>query len=235
MFTEHFKKQNEIFKDISLQVNEKSKPDKYVPPLLNFLKEHFPEDFNIKSGSAVDSFGHVVKNIDVLINKKWIPNMAQMLGDLSPVEFIQGSIFVTPHLSIDTLSDSLQKVISFKKLSWKVDEEDAGQLQRKIPSAIFAYDSELSFHQIKDYILNFYKNHDIMHNYELDLLGVVNHSVLIKNWHDAAQKYVSIETKGDSLMLFYILLSEYVFEDNPANMGFSFRDYIQNLPEYNDY
>ncbi len=234
MFQKYFLGENERMTKIRGKLSERSKIEEFQEPLQQFFRDHLPNHFKVNAGRAVDSLGHRSQEASVLISQKWIENLGRIMGDAEVIEFVAGAIYAVPVLTIDTLNDMLQKVISFKRLTPKSQAEGEG-VARKIPCAIFAYDAEVSFHQVKDYLLHFYKSHDILNAYEIDMVAILNHSVTIKDWEDPNVKYRSIETREDSLMWFYILYLEYILEDNPMNMGFSFRDYFRETREYKDY
>ena len=190
-------------------------------------------DYAVQPGSIVDSFGHRVDNVDVVLSLNHKPQIIQMFQDAMIIEFVMGIVYVVPVLTVDTLSDYLQKVLSFKKLSTRAVDESSGV--RKIPGAILAFESNLSFHQIKDYANNFYETHDVLNHYEADFVSVLNHSIMIKDWHEPSSRYKSLETKQDSLMWFFILYFEYIIGDSLDHLGFNFREYIQEPAEYKEY
>ncbi len=232
MFQAYFQKINE-------QLTKKSKDGKVSQKILadavrTFLADHFPDQFRTETGAALDSFGHRVDGIDILQGFNFHKGILKMFGNAMPIEMIYGAIFVVPRLTPEILNENLQKVLSFKRLSYRVDAEE-GTSPRKIAATIFAYDSDLSYHQIKDYTLNFYQSHDILNAYEVDFIVVMNHSLMVKDWHELAKRFKAIETKKDSLMLFYILYHEFVTGDEPAMHGFSYRNYILQIPEYKEY
>lgn len=235
MFQAYFEKINKDFVKLIPESDQEDVQKDIVSPLRDFVQEHFPPNLKVASGSAVDSFGHRVNNIDLLLYFHYNDKIMEMLDQAAPVELVLGAIWVVPRLTVENLNDLLQKVVSFKRLSRKADVETEGAEQRKIPATIFAYGSTLSYHQIKDYVTNFYQTHDVMTAYEVDFVTILNHSLLVKNWHEASMSYKSIETKQDTLKWFYILYHEFSMGEDFSQMGFLLRNYISEAPEYNDY
>lgn len=240
MFQNYFSKKNDqimkAYTKTGTGAGKGKKPNReaIVKPIREFFSEHLANYFDVTSGSALDSFGHLVENIDILVYYPFHSKMWEMMNKSAVVEHIFGGIFVIPKVTTDELNQALRKIISFKQLSSR-KQIGEGENQRKIPCAIIGLETTLSYAQLKDYLVNYYKNNEILNAYEVDFIGVLNHSMIIKDWHNKEKSYSAIETKKDTLMWLFILFQEYILGSESSNLGFSYREYIKNPEKYNEY
>jgi hypothetical protein len=189
MFSQYFAKKNELFVKAWNKYKKdagKKKSINYEPiiqPIREFFGGHLPNYFKTDTGSALDSFGHRVNNMDILIYYEYHPNIWEMMNKAAVIEHIFGAILVIPKITSERLISTLDKAISFKKLSLRQPDLAEGSNVRKIPVGIFAFESEMSYSQLKDFLINYHEKSEVVNAYEVDIIASLNQFLVVKDWH----------------------------------------------------
>lgn len=204
---------------------------KYIDVIEDMFSGLIPSGFRIDKSKPVDSSGFSPEGSDLIIYKDICRDASKMFGGYIPCEAVFGAIHIIRDLNRKSLAEILGKVQDFKKLNKFVEAEPEENIVL-IPSFIFALDSDYSFQDLKKDVIGYYNSTGLDAFSEMDILMVFNKGLLIKNWREK-RSFIALETKEDTSMWFYILMSEYL--DVNKSTSIDYRKYIRKHVEYSEY
>jgi hypothetical protein len=154
-----------------------------------------------------------------------------MFGGYVPCEAVFGAIHIIQDLNRKLLSDILGRVADFKKLNKFIESQPEDNVV-PIPSFIIALESDYSFADLKKDIMGYYNSTGLDSINEMDIMMLPNKGLIIKNWREK-RNFIALETKEDTTMWFYILMTEYL--DVSKSSSIDYRKYIRKHVDYTEY
>ena len=188
-----------------------------------------PAGLSVAEAVPVDENGFAPEGADFLIFKSYCVDIVSIMEGYVPLELIYASCYVVPTVDKKLLLEALGRVVNVKKVRRYAAEDDEEEF--RIPAFIVAGDGGDSIRDIKNDILNYYRNKNIDPDCEFDILVILSKGLIIKNWRE--KTYIAIETMEDTLMWFFILMSEYI--DVERRIEMNFRKYIKSEKNYTEY
>jgi len=199
------------------------------------ISKIIPSELSVDGVNVIDKTGFSPDGTDFVVYKEYCPDILKIMGGYIPYELARGIFFVVPTLDKKSLIEVLTKVVAAKKLnrfSLEDDEKEEDDAEFvHIPVFILALNSKYDLLDLKNDIVNWYLAKGIDLSYEFDLMSVVNTGVVMKNWRE--KNYLAIESMEDTSMWFFMLMNEYL--ENENILQFEFRDYIKKETVYNQY
>jgi hypothetical protein len=198
------------------------------------VKEQFrsiiPSHLNIEEAKPVDSNGFSPDGADLLVFRDYCRDIVSIMGGYIPVELLYATMSVIPSLDKKSLLDSLNRVMSVKKINRYTESPEGNSL--RLPAFIVAGGSAYSMMELKNDILNYYNNRNIDGDLEFEIMLILDRGLVIKNWREK-RSFIALETGEDSLMWFFILMNEYL--DVKRDVEIDFRNYVKSDKTYNQY
>jgi hypothetical protein len=225
---------NDLNKVLSKKSSAKGTKKTSVTFDISLLMEKFegiiPSELRISQARPINTTGFSPEGADFIVHKNYCRDFGTLFNGYVPFELIQGAFFFIPELKKNTLADALNRVSSIKKINRFSDEEH----NFSVPCFIVTTSvPEYSLLDIKNDVLNYYISKGIGSEEEFELMMIYNHGILIKDWHSDNRRYVGLETGEDTLMWFYVLMSEYVSIERDDE--FDMRRYIKSDKVYNEF
>jgi hypothetical protein len=232
MLTDYFIK---LSKEFHLTNNKSEMDIDYVKATLSKL---ISSDLMIDAVKPINSIGFSPDGADLTIYKEYSNDISGIMAGYIPQELLFGTIHLAKKISRAEISQLMTKISATKKLSTFSDmsPEDLPGTDENlniIPAFLIVESSDnYPLLDLKNDLINYYTAKNIQHEYEVDIIFIMNKGLIIKNWREQ-RSYVGIETKEDSLMWFYILLNEYLDVDKKIELDF--RKYIKKDMQYNQF
>ena len=242
MFSNHFIEQSELLeKSLEKAVTkylskkstnsvEKEKDLRVYEGVYQFLQKHLPENCSLSSGRIRNQKQILKKNCDVVLYRKWCESYLEMTGGYVLSEDLYAFMSLEMDLNIQNLSNHINLTKATKTLYTNF-ENDKVHVIIPLYSIFFSYNTDLSLTQIKKELNKVIEKKEIALNQQLDLICILNHGLIIKDWENGGT-YRGIQTGKDTLMWFFVILTEYL--DQKERTSISFRDYIKEGREYSE-
>lgn len=187
--------------------------------VIQLLKDHLPGKYSIGSGLILDSSGTASKQQDIVIYDGFSMPVLQNFEESKVffAEQVYATIEVKSNLGREEVKDVVEKAGSIKQLRWGSTTE---------PSIFvfgFAFRSSLTFEQIRDFVQKRVNKSDkgwgigaiavlddkdgrtgLITNVDPYLLG----SIKVKSVRQDPIASIITKNKGDTLLVFYLLLME---------------------------
>lgn len=210
-----------------------------------FLKHYFPKTLDISTGFIIDSNDNISKQMDVIISDAArTPIFYQDKGKrVIPAECVYAVIEVKAKLDSDELKrifENMKSVYDLEKKAYTIPHHDnffskVYGISPIYPTNyfIFALDS-IDLRILADTMKNKYDNENIPYTTRIDSSCVFKKGVICNGIHDGVldalptpnSKVVCVYTER-ALLLFYILISQHLFQ---AQMPFfNIMDYTQGV------
>lgn len=208
-----------------------------VKQIKSALEEIIPQGLSIDEAKPIDSGGFSPEGADLCIYKKYCESIIDILDGFLPYELIYGILHLVDKLDKKEMAEVLAKVAAVKKLNRFVmneeePEQDDYNIILPVPSFIIVNNLDLSLMELKNDIINYYMAKSVQHEYEFDIMMVVNRGLIVKNWREK-RSYIAFETENDTMMWFFVLMNEYL--DMDRNNTIDFRKYIKKDVVYKQY
>jgi len=97
---------------------------------------------------------------------------------------------------------------------------------------IISFETDYSFVELKNDIIDFYLTRSLDNLLEMDILAIAGQGIVIKDWRQK-RNYIALESGPDTMMWVFILLNEYMNPER-GNMV-EFRNYLKKDIIYNEY
>jgi len=205
--------------------------------IIEALNNIIPSSLSLDAGKPIDSGGFAPEGVDLCIYKKYCNSIIDIMDGYVPYELLYGLVYLVEKLDKKELADTLSKVAAAKKLNRFVmgeeettDEEPEESIP--VPSFIIVNDSQGSLMDVKNDVINYYMAKSVNHEYEFDIMMVINKGLIVKNWREK-RSYIAFETEDDTMMWFFILMNEYL--DMERDNAIDFRKYIKKDIAYPQY
>ncbi len=195
------------------------------------LNRIIPSHLTVNDVKPVDSSGFSPEGADLIIYKEYCRDIVEIMNGCIPFELVYGAIHIEPQLTQKTLHDSVERVLSVKKLNRYTETFDESE-SYPIPSFIVSVDTSLSLGEIKNSLINYYMSKSIDNRLEVDILVVLDRGIIVKDWKEK-RSYIGLETNEDTMYWFFILMNEYL--DMEKVIELDFRNYIMKNVTYNQY
>jgi hypothetical protein len=215
----------------SVKGKNEDQEQKYANVLEEMLKGLIPTGFKIDKSTPVDSSGFSPSGSDLIIYKDICRDASQMFGGYIPCEAVYGAVHIIENLNRKSLAEILNRVSDFKKLN-KFTESQPEENVIPVPSFIIVLETDYSFVDLKKDILGYYNSTGLDSFSEMDIMMILNNGLVIKNWREK-RNFIALETKEDTTMWFYILMTEYL--DVVKSSSIDYRKYIKKHVEYTEY
>jgi len=189
-----------------------------------------PSKLKISPIKPIDSKGFSPDGADYVVYREYCRDIAALMNGYIPFELIQGAFFVIPELKKNTVADALNRVATVKKIN-KFSEEESTFL---IPSFVIANESkDYTLLDIKNDVVNYYISKGVESEAEVEIVMIYNQGIIIKDSHSGNRSFVGLETGEDTLMWFFILITEYLAIEREDE--FDIRKYIRSDKVYNEF
>ncbi len=195
------------------------------------LNKIIPTHLTAKDVKPVDSSGFSPEGADLIIFKEYCRDIVEIMNGCIPFELVYGAIHIEPQLNQKTLKETIERVLSVKKLNRYTETADEAE-SYPIPSFVVSADTDLTIGEMKNSLINYYMAKSIDHKLEVDILVVLNKGIVVKDWKEK-RSYIGLETNEDTMYWFFILMNEYL--DIEKNIELDFRNYIMKNVTYNQY
>ena len=212
----------------------KGKSDKIsvdMKELQDKISKIIPSNLVLDVQKPIDTEGFSPDGADFIVYKEFCEDLLKIMDGYVPFELIYGTYHVLPELEKKTLPEILNKVVSIKKLNQFSDAEEDSSDTLTIPAFIIVAESNYSFLELKNDIINFYMSNGIDPHNEFDLMMIPNKGLMIKNWREP-RSYIALETNEDTAMYFFILMNEYLQHEREE---IDFRNYVKKEVVYTEY
>ncbi len=207
------------------------KDHKYIDVIEEMLSGLIPSGLKIDKSIPVDSSGYSPEGADLIIYRDICRDASRMFGGYIPCEAVYGAIHIIQDLNRKSLSDILGRVSEFKKLNKFIESQPEDNIV-PIPSFIIVLETDYSFSDIKKDVIGYYNSTGLESLNEMDIMMFPDSGLLIKNWREK-RNFIALETKEDTTMWFYILMTEYLDVVKPLTIDY--RKYIKKHVEYTEY
>jgi hypothetical protein len=200
--------------------------------LMEELQSIVPQDCRIVNARPIDSSGFSPDGADLIAYNPCCKNIINIMGGYVPSEMVTGAFFIENHLDKKSLIQLLNRIAAVKKLGSFTDAVQNEQ-DVKVPSFVIVRDSEYDFRDLKNDIINHYMAHNILFSHEMDIMMILKHGIVVKNWREK-RSYIALETKSDTSMRFFILMNEYLEAGSHRSISLDLRAYMKDViyPEY---
>ncbi len=208
----------------------KKKKLKTLEDFYIFLRDHIPSELSLATGKVRNRNHILQKNCDLLVYHKWCENYLKVSGGCILSESLKAFMSIEGSLTASALLSHVDTTRALKTLYSGDLHEPSNQL---IPmySILFGYGSGRSLAHIKRNLLQLLEDKGIPINQQVDMICILGKGLIVKDWSNA--DYRGIETKKDTLMWFYILLIEYLEQENSFQPDL--RDYVKNTKKYDEF
>ncbi|HOP63086.1 MAG TPA: hypothetical protein PK358_12130 [Spirochaetota bacterium] len=197
--------------------------------LIEKLDGIIPAGLKISEAKPIDSTGFSPEGADYIVYNEYCRDISTLFNGYIPFELIQGAFFAIPELKKNTLADALNRVVTVKKINRFSEEES----EFSVPCFIVTGGADYSLPDLKNDVVNYYISKGVEPEAEFEIMMIFNQGILIKDWHSGNRSYVGLETGEDTLMWFYILISEYLLIEREED--FDLRRYIRSDKVYNEF
>jgi len=189
-----------------------------------------PAHLKISPLKPIDSKGFSPDGADYIIYKEYCRDIDKLLSGYIPFELIHGAFFLVPELKKNAVADVLNRVATVKKIN-SFSEEESTFL---IPSFIISSESkDYSLLDIKNDVINYYISKGVESEAEFEIMMVYNQGIIIKDWHSGKRSFVGLKTGEDTLMWFFILITEYLSIEREDE--FDIRKYVRSDKVYDEF
>jgi hypothetical protein len=195
------------------------------------LSRIIPSHLAARDVKPVDSSGFSPEGADLIIYKEYCRDIVEITNGCIPFELVYGAIHIEPELTKKSLQETIERVLSVKKLNRYTETFDENE-SYPIPSFIVSADTDFTIGEIKNSLINYYMAKSIDNRLEVDILVVLNKGIIVKDWKEK-RSYIGLETNEDTMYWFFILMNEYL--DIEKNIELDFRNYIMKNVTYNQY
>lgn len=201
-----------------------------VNRIRDMLETLVPFDMGIAAARPVNTAGFSPDGADLLIFRRYCTDILKIMNGYMPCELIHGTVFFVPQLNRATLAEVLNRVVIVKKLGRFTEKSE--EEPTLIPAFIIAEETDYDPMDLKNDIINYYMSKSVEHDAEMDIFLVMNRCLVMKNWREK-RSFIGLETNDDSLMWFFILMSEYL--EGITRREIDFRKYIRHNVVYKEY
>lgn len=202
-----------------------------VRVLKESLARIIPSNLTIDAGKPIDSAGFSPLGVDLVVFDRYCEDIIDLMGGYIPCEMVYGLYHLVNDLTKETLNEALTRVSTAKKLNMYTTAPE-GEEKAYVPSFVIAASTKYQFGELKNDIINHYLSKSLEHQYELDILVVLNRGIVVKNWREK-RSFIALETKEDTFLWFFILMNEYLDVRKVRNIDF--RNYVKKEVSYTEY
>lgn len=197
--------------------------------LIEKLELIIPTGLKISAAKPIDATGFSPEGSDYIVYREYCRDITQLMNGYVPFELIHGAIFTIPELKKNTIADALNRVATVKKINRFTEEES----EFSVPCFIITGGSDYPLLDVKNDVINYYISKGVDTGSEFEIMMISNQGIIIKDWHSGNRSYVGLETGEDTLMWFYILITEYLAIERDEE--FDIRKYIRSEKVYNEF
>lgn len=197
--------------------------------LIEKLDQIIPSGLKISSAKPIDATGFSPEGADYIVYREYCRDITKLMNGYIPFELIQGAFFTIPDLKKNTIADALNRVAAVKKINRFSEEES----EFSVPCFLITGGSDYPILDVKNDVVNYYISKGVDSGSEFEIMMIHNQGILIKDWHGGNRSYVGLETGEDTLMWFYILITEYLSIERDED--FDMRNYIRSEKVYNEF
>ena len=239
MFATHFTEQTKYLEDdlkkcfrkYKAPSPEKKKDLRIFSGFYNFISEHLPDAYTVVGGKPIRNKKQLLKNhCDAIIYRPWCKSYLKMTQDYVLTPDIYSFFSIEVELASNVFNNHLGLTRALKSLYLGHQTEHENEVV-PLYSILFIYKSQHSLLYAKRTLINSLEKKDIPINQQVDIVCILGKGLIIKDWENGGV-YKAIETEGDTLMWFYILLIEYL--DRDGNLQMPLREYIKENKNYKE-
>lgn len=238
MFASHFRKETKALQEAlskslrkqGASAPEKPKNTKTYAAFYTFLRGHLSNEFTLSEGQVRNHRQVLKKNCDLIVYKQWCAQYLGMTGNYVLVEDIYAVMSLETSYRQQALGTHLSLTRALKSL-YISQREEAARTIIPLYSIFFVYTSSVSLLAMKQQLTKYLDQKDIPLNQQIDLICVLDKGLIIKDWEKEGH-YRGLQTEGDTLMWFYIILMEYL--DRGGEKSLPLRDYVKSGRSYTE-
>lgn len=197
--------------------------------LIEQLEQIIPSGLKISDAKPIDTTGFSPEGSDYIVYREYCRDIAKLMNGYIPFELIHGAFFTIPDLKKNTIADALNRVATVKKINRFSEEES----EFSVPCFIITGGSDYPLLDVKNDVINYYISKGVDSGAEFEIMMIFNQGIIIKDWHGGNRSYVGLETGEDTVMWFYILITEYLGIEREEE--FDIRKYIRSEKVYNEF
>jgi hypothetical protein len=213
----------------------RAEDEKGHAPDLSAIQEHLariiPSNLVLSTVKPVDNSGFSPEGADFIAYREYCRDIVQIMNGHVPCELVHGTFHIVPELNRESLYEALKRVINVKKVD-RFSNTAGEESIVPIPAFIIALESEYSFMDLKNDLVNFYINKSVEHVHEMDLMMIMNRGIVVKNWREK-RSFIALQTDADSMLSFFILMNEYL--DMGREKDLDFRAYTRKDVQYKEF
>ena len=197
---------------------------------MEFFENVIPAGLRIESVKPIDSSGFSPEGSDLVIYREYCKDLVNLMNGYIPYELVYGAIYLLEKIERAELAETLNKIASIKKLNKFTEEFEDNDYY--IPAFLIVNDQDYPLFEFKNDLINYYMAKSVEHEYECDIVMVMNRGLIIKDWREK-RSFIGLETGEDTLMWFFVLMSEYLEVSQTVQVDF--RKYIKKEVVYTEY
>lgn len=200
---------------------------------IDMLKESIsrmiPSHLVLADVKIIDPSGFSPEGIDFIVYREYCADIVDLMNGYVPAELVHGTYHVSQYLAKGSINDMLRNIVQTKKINHYTERNKESIM---IPAFVIAYDMNFTLPELKQALLDNYMSMGIDSAFEVDIIVILNKGLVIRNWREK-RSYIALETGADTLMWFFILMSEYLDIDKKEE--FDLRNYVKHGEKYKEY
>jgi hypothetical protein len=199
------------------------------PELTEAIEGLIPEALSIAHASIIDPSGFSPEKPEAIIYKKLFRKMDEVFDGKIPSALVYSSVHAVHVLDRKNLIEQLVEAAHIKKCDRFAEEVENSPF---IASFIVSFDSSYSVSELKNSVLEIYREQNVDPEYEVDIIAVLGSGILVKNWREK-RSYVALETEMDTLKWFFVLMNEYLEVEKGTSVDL--RSLVADQKSYKEY
>jgi hypothetical protein len=199
------------------------------PDLVEAVEGMIPDALSVDHATIVDPSGFSPEKPEAIIYKKLFKKMNEVFDGKIPSALVYSSLHAVHVLDRKNLVEQLVETAHIKKCDRFADEVENPPF---IASFIVAFESSYSIAELKNSVLDIYREQNVDPEYEVDIIAVLGSGILVKNWREK-RSYVALETEMDTLKWFFVLMNEYLEVEKGESVDL--RSLVADQKSYKEY
>lgn len=193
------------------------------------ISRMIPSNLMLDDVKMIDPSGFSPEGVDFVAYREYCPDIVKVMNGYIPAELVHGTYHVSSCLDKKSINDQLRNIVQVKKVNHYTERDRESVI---IPAFIIAYDMTFTLPELKQTLLDNYMSMGIDSAFEVDIIMILNKGLVIRNWREK-RSFIALETGSDTLMWFFILMSEYLDVDKKEE--FDLRNYVKHGEKYKEY
>jgi hypothetical protein len=199
------------------------------PELAEAVDGMISGQLSVIHASIIDGSGFSPETPESVIYKPAFKKMSEIFDGKVPSSLVFGTVHACPIIDRKNLIEKLVEVAHIKKCDrFKEESEDIPF----IPSFIVSFESSYTIAELKESMLEIYRDQNVDSEFEVDIIAVLGTGIIVKNWREK-RSYVALETGSDTLKWLFVLMNEYLDMDKKTSVDL--RSLVTDEKVYKEY